>query len=184
MTKVTYASLKLKVNSETKKFTWGDEENKKEIEVSQYLPISDKIDLIDITLQKARENELYNITKLDMYFHLHLVYMYTNIYFTDKQKEDEEKIYDSLLSSGLMDEIIKNMNEEEYNDLWDKINETANNQLKYNTTAAALVKSLINDLPTQAQAAMDIVNQFDPDKFQAVKDFAIAANGGREIPGV
>lgn len=179
MAKVTYASLKLKVNTETKKFTFGEEN--KEIEVSQYLPISDKIDLIDITLQKARENELYNVTKLDMYFHLHIVYMYTNIYFTEKQKEDEEKIYDTLLNSGLMDEIIKNMNEDEYNDLWNKINETASNQLKYNTTAAALVKSLIQDLPTQAQAAMDIVNQFDPDKFQAVKSFAEAANGNRPI---
>lgn len=179
MAKVTYASLKLKVNTETKKFTFGEEN--KEIEVNQYLPISDKIDLIDITLQKARENELYNVTKLDMYFHLHIVYMYTNIYFTEKQKEDEEKIYDTLLNSGLMDEIIKNMNEDEYNDLWNKINETASNQLKYNTTAAALVKSLIQDLPTQAQAAMDIVNQFDPDKFQAVKSFAEAANGNRPI---
>ena len=51
-----------------------------------------------ITLQKAKEDILYNPIKLDMYFHLHLVYMYSNLSFTEKQKEDEEKIYDAVVS--------------------------------------------------------------------------------------
>ena len=177
MAKVSYASLKLKTNTEVKKFAWED----KEIEIAQYLRIGDKYDLVMITLQKAKEDILYNPIKLDMYFHLHLVYMYSNLSFTDKQKEDEEKIYDTLEGSGLLTEIIKNMNVEEYNDLWDKINDYMEAELKYTTTAAAIVKTLINDLPTQAQAAMDIVNNFDPEKFSEVTNFAKALNGGREI---
>lgn len=177
MAKVSYAGLKLKVNDEVKTFTWED----KEIEVKQYLLISDKYDLIMVALQKAKEGEIYNPIKLDMYFHLNLVYLYTNLYFTDKQKEDEEKIFDTIVSSGLLAKIMENMAEDEFQDLWDKMTEYMNNELKYTTTAAALVRGIISDLPTQAQAAMDIVNNFDPDKFQAVKDFAKAANGGREI---
>lgn len=180
MAKVSYAGLKLKVDDTVKTFTWEE----KEIEVLQYLPISDKYDLIMIALQKAKEGDIYNPIKLDMYFHLNLVYMYSNLYFTDKQKEDEEKIFDTLVSSGLLAKIMENMAEDEFQDLWDKMSEYMSSELKYSTTAAALIKSIITDLPTQAQAAMDIVNNFDPDKFQAVKDFAIAANGGREIPGV
>ncbi len=180
MAKVTYASLKLKVNTDVNTFKWED----KEIEVNKYLSIMDKNDLIMITLQKARQGEFYNPILLDMYFHLHLVYLYTNLTFTDKQKEDEAKIYDTLESSGLLDEIIKNMSEEEYSDLWNKLNDYIHDELKYNTTTAAALGRLISDLPEQAQAAMDIVNQFDPDKFAAVRDFAKAANGGREIPGV
>ena len=84
MAKVSYASLKLKTNTEIKEIKWED----KVIEVAQYLPINDKYDLIMVTLQKAKEDILYNPVKLDMYFHLHLVYMYTNLSFTDKQKED------------------------------------------------------------------------------------------------
>ena len=180
MTQVTYAGLKLKVNTDVKTFDWED----KKIEVLQYLPITDKYDLVMIALQKAKEGDIYNPIKLDMYFHLNLVYMYSNIKFTDKQKEDEEKIFDTLVSSGLLDKILENMEQDEFEDLWSKLNEYMNNELRYTTTAAALIKSIINDLPTQAQAAMDIVNAFDPDKFSAVRDFAIAANGGREIPGV
>ena len=52
---------------------------------------------------------------------------------------------------------------------------------KYNRSVVSLVQSLIHDLPSQAQAAMDIVNNFDKDKFQEVVNFAKAANGGREI---
>ena len=137
-----------------------------------------------ITLQKAKEGEIYNPIKLDMYFHLHLVYMYSNISFTAKQKEDEEKLYDALESNGLLTEIIRNMPESEYNDVYEKMQDYLRDSLQYETTAAALLKSIIQDLPTQAEAAMDIVNNFDPDKFKAVKDFAQAANGGRVIPGI
>lgn len=177
MSKISYASLKLKTNTEIKEVKWED----KVIEVAQYLPINDKYDLIMITLQKAKEDILYNPIKLDMYFHLHLVYMYTNLYFTDKQKEDEAKIYDSLESSGLLTEIIKNMNEAEYNDLWDKLNDYMEAELKYTTTAAAVVKAILGDLPKQMQAAADIVNNFNPEKFSEVTNFAKALNGGREI---
>ena len=177
MSKISYASLKLKTNTEIKEVKWED----KVIEVAQYLPINDKYDLIMITLQKAKEDILYNPIKLDMYFYLHLVYMYTNLYFTDKQKEDEAKIYDSLESSGLLTEIIKNMNEAEYNDLWDKLNDYMEAELKYTTTAAAVVKAILGDLPKQMQAAADIVNNFNPEKFSEVTNFAKALNGGREI---
>ena len=53
--------------------------------------------------------------------------------------------------------------------------------LEFNTTFAAVVKSIINDLPAQAEAMQNIVNTFDPEKYQAVIDFAKAANGGRAI---
>ena len=178
MAKISYASLKLKSSAEIKEIKWED----KVIEVSQYLPINDKYDLVMITLQKAKEDILYNPIKLDMFFHLHLVYMYTNLSFTDKQKEDEAKIYDALESSGLLTEIIKAMNEAEYNDLWEKLQEYMDAELNYTTTAAAVLKAIVTDLPAQMQAAVDIVNTFDKDKFAEVTNFAKAANGGRPIP--
>lgn len=175
MAKVTYSSLKLKTKEEVKKIENTD------IEVLQYLPIEDKIDLIDITLQKSRENRLYNPLKVDMFFHLNLIYLYTNITFTEKQREDEYKLYDILQSNGIINKVIENMNENEYNLLLTKVNEKISDELTYNTTAASIIAKLIDDLPANAEAAQKIVDNFNPEKYKAVIDFAQAANGGRSL---
>lgn len=177
MGKISYASLKLKTDVSVKEFDF----NGNKYEVLNYLPISDKHSLINITLQKSREDNFYNALKIDMYFHLHLIYMYSNLVFTDKQKEDEEKIYDCLKSNGLLDKILEEIPENEYEDLLHFMEEEINNEMKYNTTTAALIGKFITDLPTQAQAAMDIVNNFDKTKFEEVIKFAEAANGDRPI---
>lgn len=177
MTKITYSSLKLKMKDEIKEIDF----NGNKIEVKQYLPISDKIDLVDITLQKSQEERLYNPLKVNMYFHLHLIYLYTNITFTDKQREDEEKLYDVLDSCGLINEVVAAIPENEYIDLLNKTAEKIDNELKYNTTAAAIVSKFINDLPKNAEIAAQIVDNFDREKFQNVIDFAKSANGGRAI---
>lgn len=177
MGKVSYINMKLKVKNEIKTFKFQDSE----IEVMQYLPIEDKFDLIMITLQQSLVNGIYNSIKLEMYFNLNLAYMYTNISFTEKQKEDAEKIYNILKTNGFFDKMIEVIPDDEYAELLGYIEEEIEKSMRYNTSAAAIIQSIVNDLPTQAQAAMDIVNNFDKDKFQAVKDFAIATNGGREI---
>lgn len=177
MAKTTYASMKLKVNTQPKKITFQDHE----IEVLQYLPIEDKYDLIMITLQKCYEEGIYNPIKRDMYFHLYLVYMYSDISFTEKQKEDVSKLYDTLESNGLLDLIIATIPETEYNLLFNYLQEMIDEKSYYNTSTSALIASLINDLPRKAQEAVEALNQFDPDKFKMVQDFAKAANGNREI---
>ena len=80
MAKVSYANLKLKVNKGVKTFNFMEQE----IEVLQYLPIEDKRDLISIVCQNAEENGIYNPLLVDTYFHLYLVYMYTDIIFSAK----------------------------------------------------------------------------------------------------
>lgn len=178
MGKVTYSSLKLKIKEETKKIENTD------IEVLQYLPIEDKLDLIEVTLQKAREDRLYNPMKVDMFFHLNIIYLYTNITFTEKQREDEYKLYDILQTNGIIDQVINAMNENEYNLLLTKINEKMSDELTYNTTTAAVISKFIDDLPTNAEAAKKIVDNFDQTKYKAVIDFAQAANGGRALPNI
>jgi len=173
MAKVSYASLKLKVEDSIKKAEGT------EIEVLQYLPIEDKYDLIKITLQKSRIEGLYNPLILDMYFHLFIVYMYTNISFTDKQRENEYKIYDSLKSTGLLDKILEAIPENEYNDLITFLTDELELREKYNLSFSGMISKVINDLPANAEAAMEIVNGFDKEKFGNVIDFAKSINNGQ-----
>ncbi len=182
--KVSFASLKIKTNDAVKETKILDNVI---IEVKQYLPIEDKNDLVQVALQKAEENGIYNDFLLDLYFHLNIVYMYSNITFTDKQKENEAKLYDMLQSNGIIDTIIKAIPDEEYSNLYDTLIQMKDDNLHYNTTAASVLKSLIQDLPTNAAAAKDIINSFNPENFKQVQDLANMAiatgmNNDKVIP--
>lgn len=177
MTKISYASMKLKPITSTHILKWND----MNIEVLDYLPIEDKYDLVMITLQKSFEDGYYNPLKIDMYFHLHLIYMYTNITFTDKQREDENKLYDTLKSNGFIDVFLTDLSDSQYDELFIWINETKEELLKQSRSFNGILKTLIDELPKQAEKAQQIIDNFDPNKFQEVLNFAKAANGGRDI---
>ena len=174
---ISYANMKLKPVTTTHKFEW----NGNEIEVLDYLPIEDKYDLIMITLQKSFEDGYYNPIKIDEFFHLHLIYMYTNINFTDKQKEDEHKLYDCLKSNGLIDAFIEQMNEFDYSELFNMLDDTKRELTEYKRSLSGMFKSFVSNLPQQAEAMQNIVDNFNKEDFQEVLNFAKAANGGREI---
>lgn len=175
MTKITYSSLKLKTKEETTKIEGTD------IEVLKYLPIEDKVTLINITLQNAKNNSVYNPALLDAYFHLYIVMMYTNISFTEKQKENPLKLYDTFKSNGIIDKVILAMDEEEYTQLLDFLNQSVEDSYTYQNSTAGLIANALEQLPVRAEQLSEIVENFKPEKFQNVLDFAKAANGGRSI---
>lgn len=175
--KVSYANMKLKVNTNVKTFDFCGQK----IQVLQYLPAQDKYDLLMVTLQKSLENGIYNDFKLNLYFELNLVYMYTNISFTEKQREDEFKLYDTLKSNGFYEQFFKVMNEDEYNELLKTLSDIEWAKTKQKMSVAGLINQLIDNLPENAEMAAKIVENFDPNQFKEVIDFARYANGGRDI---
>lgn len=177
MATIDYKDLDINKIVVTNSFTW----NEKEIEVVKYISSDDKYDIVMITLQNSEEDGIYNPIKLDIYFHLYLVYTYTNIVFSNEDKADEFALYDALLTSGFMEEFLKHINIRDYTEMQDEIEEIAEMKMKYNISTASIVKKFVDDLPANAEAAQQIVDNFDPSKYQAVVDFAKAANGGRNI---
>lgn len=175
--KVSYANMKLKVNTQVKTFKFGGQD----IEVLQYLPARDKYDLLMITLQKSIQNGAYNEFKLNLYFELNLVYMYTNISFTEKQREDEFKLYDTLKSNGFFELFLQTINEDEYNELFAQLEAIKEASFRNRLSVSSVINQLINDLPANAEAAAKIVDNFNPNQYKAVVDFARYANGGRDI---
>lgn len=177
MAKVTYASLKLKTNTDVETFDF----NGNTIELLQYLPIQDKSDLITMVLENSFEEGIYNPMKLDMYFHLYLIYMYTNLTFTDKQREDELKLYDTLQSNGLIDMVLDRISDSEYNTLTTYLEETLENLIEYQGTAVYLLKGLIENFTSKFNGVQDMIKDIDEGKFTEVINFAKSLNGGREI---
>lgn len=176
---MNYKDLGLHLN----KNTYFIEVQGKKINIKKYLPINDKKDLIEITLQKAEQsNGTYNEILIDMYFNLYLVYLYTDIVFTNEDREDEMKLYDQLESSGLLERIIDKIPDDEYDTLMGYLEAMRKEDSSYKYSAAAMVQKLIVDLPKNAEAAAKIVQNFNPEKYQEVVDFAQHANGNRPIP--
>lgn len=151
------------------------------IQVKKTIPSSDKIDLVQIALQKAEEDGIYNQIKLDIYFHLNIIYLYTNLEIDLEDREDEMELYDILENNGIIAEVIAAIGEYEYTSLKDYLIEIKNEKLRYENTAAAVLNRIVHDLPKNAAAAKEIVDSFDKDQYQQVIDFATAANGGRNI---
>ena len=174
---LNYKDLNLVKLNSFKTFDWKG----KKIEILNYLPIEEKYDIVMITLQKSFEEGIYNPIKLDMYYHLNLVYAFTNLVFTDEDRQDEAKLYDELVSSGFMEEFLKNIDSQVYTEMQEDIENIAELNMEYNNSTASIVKKFVDDLPANAEAAQKIVDNFDPDKYQAVVDFAKSANGGRVI---
>ena len=73
------------------------------------------------------------------------------------------------------------MGEGEYENLRELLITMRDLHMKYSNSAAAVLQRIITDLPKNAAAAQQIVNNFNPEQYQAVVDFATAANGGRNI---
>lgn len=152
-----------------------------DIKVYQYIMAQDMLDLINSVLQKSKENGYFSPFKVDLYTHLNIVYLVTDITFSQEDREDELALYDQLESSGLMQMIINALPANYYQSILSFVEETINRIQDYNKTTAAVLNALIQDLPQNAEAAMNFVNSFDPNKYEAVKKFAEAANGGRDI---
>ena len=152
--------------------------------VLTYLPIEDKNTLIQLAIQNSEENGYVNTIKLDTYFNLYLVYMYTNIEFTENEKDDPTALYDILYSQGIIAAVVtalEQIGNGEYEYLCRKLHEAVKAKVKYNHSLIAILNGFIDRLPVNAEQAMEIINKFNPADFQQVIQFAQAANGGRPI---
>ena len=142
--------------------------NNKEIKVYKYLPIDEKFDLIMVALQKATVNNIINPLKLECFFNLNIMYLYTDLEFDADDRVDEAGLYDKIFTSGLLKEIIINMEASEYDFICTLLKKCLEAESSYRTTFAAVISKLIDDMPKNAEAARNIVDNFDQEKYAAV----------------
>lgn len=140
--------------------------NGSEIQIINYLSANDKYDLIMITLQKALDRNIYNPFKIDLFFDLNVVYLYTNIIFDTDDREDEFALYDNLKQSGLIDAIKAEIPTEELDYLKSCIWQLTDIIIKYRNTFGSVFSNFIEQLPQNMEKAKDIVENIDPNKYQ------------------
>lgn len=178
MAKVTFGSLKLKKTEEVNKISIAD----KEIEVKTYLPIEDKYDLIQATLQQSVEGIGFNEILIEMNFYLNVVFLYSNISFTETQKEDRYKLYDILESNGVINEIVNAIPVQEFKSLMDSFDLEKERVGIENRSSAGILNNIISKLPNKAQETSDILKNIN---FEDMKDVINFANElGVNIPKI
>lgn len=144
MAKVAFSKLGLSKNTNIKNFEY----NGQNIEVKQYLPINDKATLVatilNYTLNNG-ENRFPNPLQIEVMTLLSIIEKYTNINFTEKQKEDPAKLYDLIVSSGLWDNILNFLDNDDYEVLLDYINEAIKSYYNYHNSIFGILESVGKD---------------------------------------
>ena len=149
------------------------EYNDQTIEVKQYLPIAEKSELITRVLNNSVDENTgyYNLLKLDMNLGLEIVYAYSNISFTEKQKEDSMKLYDMLNASKVLNLIIGLVPDGEFYYLNKTTHEMANNIVSYRNSAMGIMEAISADYSNLDLDATDIQKKLnDPDNMALLKD--------------
>ena len=142
MAKVAFSKLGLKKTEEVEVIEW----NEQKIEVKQYLPIEDKLDMIaNIINQSADYNGYYNPARIYIFTILEMIDYYTNISLTEKQKADVFKTFDLFVNSGLSAAIFDKINPYEYNQIKSWVHELINSIYVYKNSVVGIMDTIKED---------------------------------------
>ena len=167
MAKVAFSKLGLKINNEVETIEF----NEQTIEVKQYLPVNDKLEMISNVINlSADDNNFANPMKIAIFTTLEILYNYTNLSFTEKQKEDPAKLYDLVISTGLIKEIVEAMDEAEYNEILSGIKKTVKAVYDYQNSVFGILDSITTDYSNLNLDATNIQKALaDPENMDLLK---------------
>lgn len=142
MAKISFTKLGLKKNTNLITLIWNDQT----IEIKEYLPIAEKIAVVErIINQSLDTNNFANPMRIHINTALEIVFAYTNINFTDKQKEDRLVLYDLLTGSGLIQAIYDKMASSEYTTLITAVEEIIEEIYRYKNSALGILQNISED---------------------------------------
>ena len=116
-------------------------------------------------------NEFLNEFAFHMYMDLAIVFNYTNLSFTDKQKEDLYKLYDLLVGSGFIKELKKQVDCNQTDDLEVYTYETLNGYYKYHNRVYGILDAMnqnYSNLSLDINELQDKIS--NPESLSLVKD--------------
>ena len=170
MAKVSFSKLGLTKNTNIKNIEY----NGQNIEVKQYLPINDKAivasNVLNYTLGDGTIR-FVNPLQVEVYTLLQIIEKYTNINFTDKQKEDPAKLYDLIVSSGLWGLIFENINHDDYVAMINYIDKIIEAFYSYNNSVYGILDNINKQYETMNLDATEIQKKLDnPESLALLKD--------------
>lgn len=179
MAKVAFSKFDLKVQESAHNIVYVNKKNEEiNYEVKSYLTIEEKMEMISkIINQSIDDNGFYNPMRLKIFMTLEIVYAYTNISFTEKQKENPFKLYDQLISSNLFDVIKENIGEKEWNDINSTTITTIENIYKYKNSVLGILDAVSADYSAVDLNLTELQNKLaDPNALSLIRDILPLTN--------
>lgn len=169
MAKIPFTKLNRIKNLPVQKYSFGEYE----IEVEQYLPLEDKVNLISTVIEQAGNGEegFFNIVKLDAYYKIEMIRAYTNISFTEKQLEDTTKLFDAIVLNDIWAFVEDKIPQIEREYTWNNILSLAKEITNYNSSALGVLKTISNNRDNLNFDVKEIMNNLnDPQALTMLKD--------------
>jgi hypothetical protein len=168
MAKVSFNKITPIKNLEAKIVNIGENE----ITIEQYLPITEKADLIERVLNMVVDDTGFlNPIRLDTIFNIELIKAYTNISITEKMMENPAKVYDLLVLNDILSTVLSNIPEEEYEDLFSACSECAEHVVTHMNSFAGMMKTITENYGATKMNTEEIIKTLgDPNQIGLVKD--------------
>lgn len=140
-------------------------------EVKTYLPFKEKLELVAAILnQSIDEYDYYNPMRVEMFTTLEIVFAYTNLSFTEKQKEDLFKLYDMIVSSGIYNAVIHAIPEQELKMIKASVQDTIKSIYAWKNSARGVLEQLRSDYNNTDMNIEAIAKRLkDPEALELVK---------------
>ena len=146
--------------------------NGETVEVKEYLPVNDKLNLITAVLQQVAQNDypFANPVQMDVYTVLEIIYAYSNIKFTEEEKADPAALYDELEKYDIANRVIAAIPEAEYNFIMDGVEETVAAYYNYRNSVKGIIEDVTTDYKNLDLNATEIQEKLkDPDNLALLK---------------
>ena len=168
MAKLSFNKLGLTKNQDIVNITFNDQV----IEIKQYLPVNDKLQLIsNVINQSANDNNIAKPIKVSIFTVLEMIDFYTNSSFTEKQKEDPSKLYDLIISNNLAKTITGAIPQVELDELMSGIKDSVEAIYKYKNSAMGIMEAISTDYSNLDFNASEIQSKLaDPENMNFLKD--------------
>lgn len=159
MAKVAFSKLSAKPFTDVKVINF----NNAQVEVKQYLPIQEKIELIEYVVNnmnvEGTEYKFVNRIQQHILTVIAFVKYYTNLTFTEKQTEDIYKFYDNIYGSELFREVFEEIPEEESTLIINMIDKIISSTYDYQTSALGIMDAISKDYKNVEFDAEKIKNE-------------------------
>ena len=167
--KITFDKLKNKeMPLKIKAFPFNGET----IEVKEYLPVNDKLNLITAVLQQVAQNEypFVNPVQMDVYTTLEILYAYSNIEFTEEEKADPAALYDELEKHDIANRVIAMIPATEYKFIIEGVEKTIYAYYAYRNSVKGIIEDVTTDYKNLDLNATEIQEKLkDPDNLTLLK---------------